>query len=219
MRSVLPWTSPAGARMTQERPMGIVGSPGVKRPQVTTRSIRSTFALTVTLPAIGVAVLWVLAVVATFGGPLRGHGFSWPRHPDLATLTLSVGGGLAVIIVCVLLARLFTRRLRRDIGDLELAARRLADEHLPRAVAGIRRGEAAQDVAAAAPAPAPVSITELASIGAAIASCQRTAVDAAAGESRLRNGLGQVIVSLARRNQSLLQRQLRLIDELEQKAA
>ena len=36
---------------------------------------------------------------------------------------------------------------------------------------------------------------------------------------RLRNGIGQVFVSLARRNQSLLQRQLRLIDALEQKAS
>ena len=35
----------------------------------------------------------------------------------------------------------------------------------------------------------------------------------------LRNGMRQVFVSLARRNQSLLQRQLRLIDALEQKAS
>src|SRR5205807_111435 len=46
-----------------------------------------------------------------------------------------------------------------------------------------------------------------------------TAGVAATGEARLRNGIGQVFVSLARRNQSLLQRQLRLIDALEQKAS
>jgi len=52
-----------------------------------------------------------------------------------------------------------------------------------------------------------------------VASLEQTAVGAAAGEAGLRNGLRQVFVSLARRNQSLLQRQLRLIDTLEQKAS
>src|SRR5215472_6981992 len=48
----------------------------------------------------------------------------------------------------------------------------------------------------------------------ALAAAARTA-----SESGLRDGLRQVFVSLAKRNQSLLQRQLRLIDTLEQKAA
>ena len=48
---------------------------------------------------------------------------------------------------------------------------------------------------------------------------QRQAVAAAAGEASLRSGISQVFVSLARRNQSLLQRQLRQLDELERKAA
>jgi signal transduction histidine kinase len=196
--------------------MGIAGSPGAGRPHVTGRSIPATFTLTVTLPAAGLAVLWGLGLAA-FCGVFSGHGFTWPRHPGLVTLTLATGGGLVVIAACVLLAGSFTRRLRRDILDLEAAARQLADEHLPQAVAGIRRGEPAEEVAHT-PAPAPVKTAELALIGAAIADCQRTAVAAAAGETSLRNGLGQVFVSLARRNQSLLQRQLRLIDALEQKA-
>jgi signal transduction histidine kinase len=169
----------------------------------------------VTLPVAGLVVLWGLALAALFGA-FGGHGYSWPSH-DLATLTLSVGGGLVVIIASVLLAGAFIGRLRSDIRGLAAAARRLADEHLPQAVDGIRRGEGAAHPATAPQVP--VKTAELAMVGAAIASCQRTAVDAAAGEAGLRNGLGQVFVSLARRNQSLLQRQLRLIDELEQKAS
>src|SRR2546429_104927 len=42
---------------------------------------------------------------------------------------------------------------------------------------------------------------EVASAEAAIASLQHTAAAAAAGEAGLRNGIGQVFVSLARRNQ------------------
>jgi hypothetical protein len=47
---------------------------------------------------------------------------------------------------------------------------------------------------------------------------QRTALTAAATETGLRSGISQVFVSLARRSQSLLQRQLRLLDDLERKA-
>src|SRR5205807_6612431 len=54
---------------------------------------------------------------------------------------------------------------------------------------------------------------------AAITSLHQTATSAAASEAGLRNGLREVFVSMARRNQSLLQRQLRLIDALEQKAS
>ena len=60
---------------------------------------------------------------------------------------------------------------------------------------------------------------EIAQAFAAVASLEQTAIGAAAGEAGLRNGLRQVFVSLARRNQSLLQRQLRLIDALEHKAS
>jgi hypothetical protein len=73
------------------------------------------------------------------------------------------------------------------------------------------------------PEPAPPRLrtktAEIAQAEAAITSLQHTAAVAATGEARLRNGIGQVFVSLARRNQSLLQRQLRLIDALEQKAS
>jgi hypothetical protein len=48
---------------------------------------------------------------------------------------------------------------------------------------------------------------------------QRTATTAAVDEARLRGGFRQVLTSLGRRNQSLLLRQLRIIDTLEQQAA
>src|SRR5262249_57056970 len=60
---------------------------------------------------------------------------------------------------------------------------------------------------------------EIARTADAITSLQHTAAAAAAAEASLRNGIGRVFVSLARRNQSLLQRQLRMIDALEQKAS
>ncbi|MBO0809602.1 MAG: sensor histidine kinase, partial [Actinobacteria bacterium] len=93
----------------------------------------------------------------------------------------------------------------------------MADQELPRAVERIRQGE--QPLAGEAAAALPrTKVAEVGRAAAAIARLQQAAVAAAAGEASLRSGVGQVFVSLARRNQSLLQRQLRLIDALEQKA-
>ena len=82
----------------------------------------------------------------------------------------------------------------------------------------LRGGEQTTEVDGTATAPR-TNAAEIAQAATAIAGLRHTAVAAAVGEASLRNGLRQVFVSLARRNQSLLQRQLRLIDALEQKAS
>ena len=89
---------------------------------------------------------------------------------------------------------------------------------MPALIERLRRGDQEAIPAEAAPRLR-TRTAEIAQAEAAITSLQHTAAVAATGEARLRNGIGQVFVSLARRNQSLLQRQLRLIDALEQKAS
>src|SRR5207245_8225484 len=101
----------------------------------------------------------------------------------------------------------FGRRLAQDLASLAAAAEQLAGPPVP----GVRADAAA--LAAAA------STAEVSRAAAAIARLRQLAAAATASESGLRDGLRQVFVSLAKRNQSLLQRQLRLIDTLEQKAA
>src|SRR5438105_10351229 len=123
--------------MIQEKPMGIVGSPGAERPPAPGRSVRSTFAITVAVPA-GVLVLaWGLALAAAFNG--SAGNFSWPSHESLARLLLPLGGGIVAVTGCLALAAAFAARIQRDLTGLEAAARQLADEQLPRAVEGIRR--------------------------------------------------------------------------------
>ena len=56
---------------------------------------------------------------------------------------------------------------------------------------------------------------EVARIADAFGVVQRTAVEAAVGQAELRKGVSNVFRSLARRNQSLLQRQLRMLDAME----
>ena len=62
-------------------------------------------------------------------------------------------------------------------------------------------------------------IAEFAAVSTALARVQGAALASATAEARLRGGFRQVLTSLGRRNQSLLLRQLRIIDTLEQQAA
>ena len=194
--------------------MGVSSSAGPERLDAGRRSIRFSFAARVAVPTGCLVLLWGLAVSAT----LAGHGLSSLSHRELARLILLAGGGLIVALGAVILMGLFARRLSKDISGLAVTARHLADQQLPQFVERLRDGEQPAEADEDSQRPH-IKTTEIAEAVAAIASLQHTAVAAAAGEAKLRNGLRQVFVSLARRNQSLLQRQLRLIDALEQKAS
>jgi signal transduction histidine kinase len=198
--------------------VGVSSSAGQNRPEAGRRSIRFTFAATVAAPTVCLALLWGLAVGFTLPKVLAGRGLTTAYHRDLVELELLAGAGVVVVLVAVLLMGSFARRLTRDVRDLTTTARRLADEGRPEPAERLRGG-----MHAAQPEGSPLryreNTAEIAGATAAIASLQHTAAAAAASESSLRDGLRQVFVSLARRNQSLLQRQLRLIDALEQKAS
>jgi signal transduction histidine kinase len=195
--------------------MGLSSPAGPERPYAARHSIRFRFGTMVIVPTACLVVLW--GVLVTFGTGLDDH-MSSLTHQQLAEMSVLVGGGLVVVIAGVILMGSFARRLSRDIGDLGAMAQHLADEQLPQAVERLRRGE---EVALpdARPLQPRTRSKELGQAAAAIANLQHTTLAAAAGEARVRNGLRQVFISLARRNQSLLERQLRLIDALEQKAS
>ncbi len=195
--------------------MAVSSSAAPQQPRPARRSIRFTFIATVALPVACLVALWALAVV--FGTGLDDH-LSKMTHAQVAEMILLGGGGLVVIIGAVVLMGTFTRQLSRDLADLAGTARRLADEQLPQAMQRLRDGQEA-GLAEETPAWPRTRSVEIDQAATAISRLQRTTIAAATGESGLRSGLRQVFVSLARRNQSLLQRQLRLIDSLEQKAS
>ena len=201
--------------------MGISSSAGPKQPAAARRTIRFTFAATVAIPATCMILLWALAAGALLGSSLRGHGFWSPDHREVIELMILVGAGLLIVLICVILMGRFSARLSRDIAGLAAAARRTADEQLPQLLERLRSGDAVPpaSVPGAAPSRPRPKNAEITQALAAVASLEQAALGAAAAEAGLRDGLRQVFVSLARRNQSLLQRQLRLIDALEQKAS
>ncbi len=198
--------------------MGVASSPGPDRPYPARRSIRFRFATLVALPVVCLVVLWGVAVALTPAGAVVRHGLFSRSHPGLTDVAIYAGGALIVVLLAVVLMGAFARRVSRDLSGLEASARHLADEQLPRVIRNLReKGQAAgADQGFTRPR---AKTAEVGRTAAAIAGLQHTAVAAAQDEAALRNGVAQVFVSLARRNQSLLQRQLRLIDALEQKAA
>jgi signal transduction histidine kinase len=127
------------------------------------------------------------------------------------------GTALLIAAVAVLLAIGFARRIAREIGYLARTARKLADEELPLAVERIHDGGQAPGEVSVTP-PRRRTTAEVVTAAAAIVNIHDSAVTAAVAEAGLRDGLRQVLVSLGRRNQSLVHRQLRIIDRLEQHA-
>jgi signal transduction histidine kinase len=133
----------------------------------------------------------------------------------LLRLFLVGGVGLAAVVISALLLLGFGNRITRELTGFRTAVRALADERLPAVVARLREG---QDVDVAAEAP-PLALDtrtrEVTETAEAFSAVQRTAIETAVGQAQLRKGVSNVFRSLARRNQSLLQRQLKMLDEME----
>jgi signal transduction histidine kinase len=127
-----------------------------------------------------------------------------------------VGGvGLAGLILTLIVSLLLSRSINRRLNTLRRSALTLAQEQLPSVVARLRRGESV-DVAAEAP-PIRVGGDEIGQVGQAIDTVRQTAIRSAIDEARVRQGVNDMFRNLARRNQSLLQRQLTVLDEAERR--
>jgi len=136
---------------------------------------------------------------------------------DIILLRLILVGGaglLAVILSSVLLLR-FGNRISGELTSLRGAARALAGERLPSVVRRLRAGDEVDVAAEAPPLDLGTRTREVTETADAFSAVQRTAVEAAVEQARLRTGVSLVFRSLSRRNQSLVQRQLRLLDEME----
>ncbi len=131
-------------------------------------------------------------------------------------LILAGGLGLVAIAISIALGLWIGRRLVRELSSLRETALELANERLPDVVSRLAAGE---EVDASAQAP-PITATsdEVRQVSEAFATVQQTAVEAAVGQAKLRQGISHIFRNLARRSQSLLHRQLTLLDAMERRA-
>lgn len=135
----------------------------------------------------------------------------------LLEVVLAGGLGLLAVALSVYLMARFGRRISRELTGLQHTALELATDRLPRVVEQLSRGKEI-DASAEAPPSAAGRITEIAKVSEAFDSVHRTAVEAAVGQARLRRGVSQVFRNLAWRSQSLLHRQLALLDRMERRS-
>ena len=131
---------------------------------------------------------------------------------------LAGGVGLAAVIVSVFLLVWFGRKVTRDLGGLNDSVRDMAEERLPRVVERLRRGDDV-DVDAESPPPSTSSIQEISRIAESFGTVQAAAVSAAVDQARLRKGVNQVFLNISMRNQSLLHRQLGMLDSMERRTS
>jgi signal transduction histidine kinase len=125
--------------------------------------------------------------------------------------------GLVAVILSIFMSVWIGRGLVRQLSELRRSALELATKRLPSVMERLRAGQDV-DVAAEAP-PLETSADEIGQVTQAFNAVQRTAVEAAVDEAKLRRGVSDVFRNLARRSQSLLHRQLALLDTMERRAS
>ena len=141
------------------------------------------------------------------------------QSDGLVTEAVLAGGlGLAAVVASVFLLVWFGRKVTRDLGGLNDSVRGMATERLPRVVERLRRGEDV-DVAAESPPPGTSTIQEISRIAESFGTVQAAAVAAAVDQARLRKGVNQVFLNISMRNQSLLHRQLGMLDSMERRTS
>jgi signal transduction histidine kinase len=131
---------------------------------------------------------------------------------------LAGGLGLAAVAASVFLLVWFGRKVTRDLTGLNDSVREMATERLPSVVDRLRRGDDV-DVAAESPPPGTSSISEISRIAESFGTVQAAAVSAAVDQARLRKGVNQVFLNISMRNQSLLHRQLGMLDSMERRTS
>ncbi|WP_457207608.1 ATP-binding protein, partial [Nocardioides sp. P5_C9_2] len=118
---------------------------------------------------------------------------------------------LGALLAAIALALVISRSLLGPIRKVREGALQVANEDLPDAVARIRSGgEPAEFVA--------IDVhthEEIGQLARAVDDLHRQAVTLASGEAQLRSQVGEMFVTLSRRNTTLINQQLNLIEALE----
>ncbi|MEV0485966.1 nitrate- and nitrite sensing domain-containing protein [Streptomyces sp. NPDC050508] len=120
--------------------------------------------------------------------------------------------GLVGVLLSLLVSVLVGRGLIVELLDLRNSALEVAGRRLPQAMRRLHAGQGV-DIDAEAPMRR-LAGDELAQVGTALTAVQRAALKAASERAELLSGISGVYVSLARRSQVLLHRQLDLLDAL-----
>lgn len=153
---------------------------------------------------------------AVFGGGDRMIKRAQPIAMGVVLRFLLAGGlGLLAVIASIVLSITTTRTIMRQLENLRNAATELAEKRLPSVVERLGHGEQV-NVAAEAP-PLRFGDDAIGQVGQAFNVVQETAIRTAVEQAELRRGIRDILLSLARRSQALVHRQLTLLDTMERR--
>ncbi|GDY30205.1 sensor histidine kinase [Gandjariella thermophila] len=144
------------------------------------------------------------------------------RTNDLAAQSrnnsiIESAGVLGALLLAVLMALFVARSLLRPLRVLRRTALDVADRRLPEAVQRIMADPNPQEAAVQGVDPVPVETKEeVGQVARAFDAVHGQAVRLAAEQALLRDNVNSIFVNLSRRSQTLVERQLALIDRLEQ---
>ncbi|MGJ6963937.1 nitrate- and nitrite sensing domain-containing protein [Streptosporangium sp. G11] len=128
---------------------------------------------------------------------------------------LMVAAAVAALLALVLVITIgVARSLVRPLRRLRREALEVAGERLPAYVQRVREAHGGEIVAEVAPIGV-LSRDEIGEVARAFDEVHREAVRLAGDEARLRNTVNAMFVNLSRRSQSLVERQLSLVERLE----
>jgi HAMP domain-containing protein len=144
---------------------------------------------------------------------IAGSSLAVKASADRRALAYSVLLG-AALLVAVLLSLVTARSLIRPLGRLKTAADEVAERTLPGVVRRLQAGEKVDLEAESAAPIASRSRDEIGQLARAFNDVHRVAVQVAGKEAALRRSVGDMFLNLARRSQSLIDRQLELIEGL-----
>ncbi|NNF53564.1 MAG: HAMP domain-containing protein [Acidimicrobiales bacterium] len=164
------------------------------------------------LALIAIPPIVLLAFIAAYGATVTFLGT--PSIDEIKTgvqvLSLVAVAGMLLSVGMVIVVG---RRVLEPIKEVSEAAKELADVRLPLLI------ESLSNPGVSMPDFEPLAVsgeTELAQLGDALNSLQNRAVTVANEQQRVvKEGISELVVNLARRNQSLLDRQIENIDNLE----
>ena len=134
---------------------------------------------------------------------------------DAQRQAITTGVVIAAILVIAFLASvLIARSMSGSLRRLQAGARDVAEVRLPEAIARLQR----PDATAVPDRVEPIGIDtrdEIGEVAKTFDALHQRAVDLASEQAGLRRNVNDMFVNLSRRSQGLVERQLKLIDELE----
>ncbi|MEV6054993.1 nitrate- and nitrite sensing domain-containing protein [Streptomyces sp. NPDC052107] len=145
----------------------------------------------------------------------RGRAFAYRELTKSAVVGVV---GLAAVALSLWFAVRGARRISRRLETLRDASDVLTQRQLPDVMRRLSAGEEVDAVTEAPPLAADeVRDDEIGQVGRSFNSARLAAVEAAVKQAGLRRGLFAVLLNIARRNQALVHRQLKLVDTLERR--